>query len=442
MEIPSYASIRRVKGELFWVAFGQALAFFGAIVGVRLLTHVLPPAVYGELALGMTVATLVQQVVLSPLSGATLRYFAPALEANQLSAYFGGVRKLLVGTTAVWLVFAGVLSVGLWMSGHGKWLRLTATALMFALLSGYGAVFGGMQNAARQRAVVAWHDGLAVWLRFLTAVALIELLGAFSQVAMFGYALASAAVLVSQFWFFRRRIFALNVAQSAATLDQVQTWKKQMYAYAWPFAIWGMFTWAQIISDRWALQTFTTTSTVGLYAVLYQLGYYPIAILSGSISQLVSPVLFSRAGGGFDPVRMNSTHRLNHLLVLAILGLTGLGTVAAFLLHPLIFSLLAAPEYHGVSSLLPWMVLSGGLFATAQMAVLSLLSATATKSLIAPKIVTAFLGILLNFVGAYTFGLYGVICASVMHSIIYLIWILCLTKATIPFLTNQTGFQL
>src|SRR5438874_2297495 len=53
-----------------------------------------------------------------------------------------------------------------------------------------------------------------------------------------------------------------------------------MRGYAWPFAAWGIFTWMQTASDRWALQG-RGTSEVGFYAALYQLGYYPMTLLSG-----------------------------------------------------------------------------------------------------------------------------------------------------------------
>ena len=414
----------RLGREFFWVGLGQTGAALGGIVGVRLLTHALPPAAYGELALGMTVALLAQQVVFSPLSGASLRFHAPAQHANELPAYLKGVKRLSTRATALLLAVASVFSLGLWVSAYAKWLGLAVAAFVFALLSGYSQVIGGMQNAARHRVVVAWHDGLAIWLRFLIAVTVIAVLGAFSQVAMLGYALASAVVLVSQFWFFRRGIVTPAAAQPIGTSADVRSWTNKMYAYAWPFGTWGLFTWAQMASDRWALQAFSTTSAVGLYAVLYQLGYWPISMASGMIMQFVSPVLFSRAGGGSDPARIRQTRRLNMRLVLGGVMVTVLATALAFVTHAWIFSLLVAPKYHDVSSLLPWIVLAGGVFGSGQTASLLLMTNVTTKNLIAPKIGTALLGIVLSFAGAYAFGLPGVVFASLLFSCVYCAWIM------------------
>ncbi len=175
-----------------------------------------------------------------------------------------------------------------------------------------------MQNAARQRVVVAWHDGLAPWLRFIAAVVLIGLLGAFSSVAMLGYGLASVIVLSSQFLFFRRRISVMDTTR--AVPEVTHEWTRKMYNYGWPFAVTGLFSWVHASSDRWALQIFSSTSTVGLYTVLYQIGYYPISLLANLITQLVMPVLFSRAGDGSDLARMQTVRELNKTIVLVHFG--------------------------------------------------------------------------------------------------------------------------
>ena len=52
----------------------QAAAVAGALIGVRVLTGILPPAQYGELALGLTIATLVNQVIMAPLTGGFFRF--------------------------------------------------------------------------------------------------------------------------------------------------------------------------------------------------------------------------------------------------------------------------------------------------------------------------------------------------------------------------------
>jgi O-antigen/teichoic acid export membrane protein len=422
--------LQQLGREFLWVGLGQATAALGAIVGVRLITHCLTPTAYGELALGMTIATLSQQILLAPLSGASLRFFAPAQEAGQISSYISAVGYLLTRAVGLALVALAVLSVGIWVSGHAGWLGLVFGSFGFALLAGTSAVLDGMQNAARQRVVVAWHDGLAPWLRFFTAVVLIGLLGAFSSVAMLGYGLASVTVLFSQYLFFRRRISVMDTTRAVPTV--AHEWTRQMYNYGWPFAVTGLFSWVHASSDRWALQFFSSTSTVGLYAVLYQMGYYPISLLANLITQLVMPVLFSRAGDGSDLARMQTVRKINRTIILCILGLTGLATLVAATLHAQIFALFVPSEYFRVSKLLPWVTLAGGVYASGQMAVLFILSSMKTKSLMFFRIGGGLLGITLNFLGAWIWGINGIVLAILLWAVFYLFQMMRLWKDLSP----------
>jgi O-antigen/teichoic acid export membrane protein len=419
--------VRRLGREFIWVGFGQAAAVLGSLVGVRLLTGVLSPDVYGELALGMTLATLVHQVVLGPLCAPASRFFAPAREKGELASFLTALRKLFAQATGIVLLLAGVVCLVLLLTSQIKWLWLALAAFGFALFSGYNSFLDSMQNAARQRSVVAWHQALASWGRFLVAVGMALWLGATSTVAMLGYGLATLLVLCSQWWFFRRMLQPAGDAPATGN-GSAQRWQKQMFTYAWPFAAWGVFAWAQTASDRWALQMFVSTRDVGLYAVLFQLGYYPISLLSGLMVQLVSPIFFQRAGDATDELRIRRVYTINWQLTMATLILTGISTLFASALHSFIFRWLVAPEYRDISWLLPGMVLAGGLFATGQFASISLLSETETHILIAPKIVTAVIGILLNIIGAAWFSISGVVGACIIASSVYMLWILYLVR--------------
>ena len=194
----------RLSKEGFWIVLGQAMAVVGSLVGVRLLTELLDPAAYGELALGMTVATLVNQTVLGPLANGITRFYAPAVEQGDLGGYLNAVRRLVLAATGI-IVFMILLAVtGLMIVGRTQWIVIAIAALLFAILSGYNSILSGIQNAARQRSIVALHQGMESWARFLVAAGFLLWLGATSKVAMVGYAMAVIPVLGSQYVFFRK----------------------------------------------------------------------------------------------------------------------------------------------------------------------------------------------------------------------------------------------
>jgi O-antigen/teichoic acid export membrane protein len=191
-----------------------------------------------------------------------------------------------------------------------------------------------------------------------------------------------------------------------------------------------MFTWAQTVSDRWALQAFSTTATVGQYAVLFQVGYYPVAIGAGMLVQLATPVLFDRAGDASSPERLRHSRQLNDKLVLVSFVITICATVAAIIGHRWIFRLVAAPAYRAVAPMLPWLVLSAGLFSSAQAASLGPMSADRTERLLTPKVFSAMFGIGLNVLGARLFGIPGVVFAGLAFSVMYFLWSLYLLRTT------------
>lgn len=411
----------RLGREVVAIGLGQAAGVAGALAGVRLLTEYLEPAAYGELALGMSAAMLGTQVIVGPVTTAASRFFAPAREAHQLRGYFASLRRLTVWSALALAALAIVATAVVMIGARATAVGLVLASFAFAFASAGTSILGGVQNAARNRVIAATHEGVAPWLRVAVAIALMHLLTArTSGIAMSGYALASLLVAVSQFAFFKLRIASLAAGEPPADSDR---WFVEMKTYAWPFVTWGIFTWAQMASDRWALEVFAGTHEVGLYTVLYQLGFYPLQMLATLLVQVAAPVLYARAGDATDPVRLAHAFRLTRLLALATVAATILGTLTAAVVHPLVGRLLLAEAYRGVTHLFPWMVAAGGLFATGQVMALLFMLANQSRMLIAPKIVTAIAGIAMNIVGARLYGTRGVIAAAIAFSLLFCAWL-------------------
>jgi O-antigen/teichoic acid export membrane protein len=414
---------RRLSKEGFWIVIGQVLAVAGSLVGVRLLTELLAPNVYGELALGLTVATLVNQFIFGPIGGGITRFYAPAIEYGDLVGYLNDSKKIMIYATSLVLLIGIIIVAAINIMGQSKWVAVFLSALVFAILSGYSATLSGIQSAARHRSIVALHQGADTLLRALLSAVLVVLLGATSKVAMIGNVLASAIILSSQFYFFRKRI------QIKSSIDaKSNNWEKYIWLFSWPMGFWGIFTWLQLSSDRWALQIFSSIDDVGKYAVLYQLGFVPISLISGMAIQFLLPIMYQRAGDANDIKRNINANKLSWRLGFLSLIITLLLFGVSILLHPIIFQILVAEKFRAISYLFPWMLLAGGFFATAQTLTSNLLSQMKTRSLILVKVVTAVFGLILNVLGAYWYGINGVVCGGVAFSFVYLIWVVFLVK--------------
>ena len=152
-----------------------------------------------------------------------------------------------------------------------------------------------------------------------------------------------------------------------------------------------------------------------------------MSMATGLAMQFLAPIFYEKIGIANQDSE-NTIKQLSKKLTWAVLGLTLLGVVLVFFLHPFIFKIFVAKKYASASFLLPWMLLAGGIFAAAQTIALNLMSFMKTREMTVVKISTSILGVILNFLGAYYFGLLGVVIAGVIFSTLYFIWMMIISK--------------
>lgn len=223
----NFARFMRLAKEGGWIVLGQVVTVAGSLALVRVLTEHLSPTEYGELALALTIAGLLNQVIFGGMTNGISRYYAIAAESSDLHAYLHDARSLLAYGTLAAIVIGGFLLIGLQWLGYPQWLGLTAAALVFSMLSGYNSAIGGIQNAARQRTIMAFHGGLNAWLKILIAVAVMRGLGMSSTAVVIGYAITALLVTLSQLVFLRR-----SIPPPTEKRVRHQFWLHRMWSYS------------------------------------------------------------------------------------------------------------------------------------------------------------------------------------------------------------------
>ena len=423
-EIVKSDRLRRLAKEGAWIVVGQIASAIGSLVLVRVLTEYLDPFKYGQLALALTLGVLVCQVSMSGVMPGIMRFYTIAVEKGDFQGYTYASRRMMVCGTLVTIAIGVLLLTFAFISGHKSWLGLLATAIILTQISSYNATLSSIQNAARQRAVVAFHNAIDPWFRIGMSTGMFVLFGRTPLSALFGYTVAALVLLASQWFFFLRLSNGISKSNQSGSTQ----WVKQFIEYSRPFMIFNMFTWAQSNSDRWSLQTFSSTHTVGQFSVLMQLGYAPISIFTNLLSNFISPILNQRAGDASDQARLKSVHSISAIITLLCLGATLVIFLATMLLHEQIFQVFVASEYRNSSHLLPWILLAGGVMSAGEMLSLKLMSDLNTRALLWPKLITAIVGICLNYAGAYYYDLQGVVAAAVVISLISLLWLAVLMR--------------
>lgn len=387
-------------------------------MSVRVLTGYLSPLQYGQLALAITIAALANQTLMGGLANAVGRYYSIASEQGDLAAYVSDGIKLLAVAAGI-ILATGLLACGLLLTtDHSGWVMPVLLIIPLAILNGCNGCLNSFQNAARHRAVVSLHGGMEAWLKICFAIVAISIMGPTLAAVLTGFVVASASVLVSQLGFLKRAIntpFSLLIRRSERT-----HWIKPMLGFAWPFSSWGLFTWAQQSSDRWALAAFASVASVGQYNVAYQLGYAPIAMVTNLCSTLLGPVFFSRAGSGDDKLRTASVRLYIWGVTCAAAALTLLAFVLALVFHEALFKVVVSEAFQSSSVYFPWLVLAGGVFATGQMLTMQHLCELRPSALVRIKILTAIVGCIAAFSGAFFIGTWGVVGAVTLFGVIYL----------------------
>lgn len=418
--------IRRLAKEGSWIVVGQIASVLGALVLVRVLTEHLDPTQYGQLALGLTVAGLINQVVMGGIGAGIGRYYSIAAEKQELHSYLDASRNLMLYATLVVLAIGLMLMTGLLWLGYSRWMGLAAAALVFSVLSSYNTSLSGIQNAARKRAIVAFHGGLDAWLKIIFVFGVMLWLGNCSTAVVIGYAFSTFLVICSQFFFLRHLI----PIQKGTSVDSVP-WLGQMWIYSWPMVAGGLFNWGYYASQRWALELFATTGEVGKFYALTQIAYTPISMAGAMFISFLTPILFARVGNATDLDRIRDTHRVIKLVAVVGLGVTLLISIISLFAHEIIFRLLVAPSYRGISMYIPHVILAAGILQISHSLTLFITIENQTKKILPLAVIGNSITAFMNLFFTRQWGIEGLILSMIAGASLHLVWVILIVSGNV-----------
>ncbi|MGC6330285.1 lipopolysaccharide biosynthesis protein [Rhizorhabdus sp. FW153] len=414
-------SIRKMQSiglETLWVILGNIASVVGSLLSVRLVTEFIAPDEYGKLALSLTIVGLSNQTITGGLIASVNRHWSIAHDLKAIPAYVSASKRLFAKASAFTFGLALIALIALAALQRSELILILIPSVIFSVTSGFNSALTGVQNAARQRSLVAGLTIMDTILK-MALIAIVGVLGASTSTAILWCYCATSCAMAGLQWQALTRRLPPDPISPATSEQDVQEWAHRLWLYAWPFSTWGIFTWAQMASDRWALQAYTSSAEVGTYAVVYQLGYAPILLASGLLTTLLGPILFQQAGDATDPERNKTVSRMTWTLVGTIIAGSLIGATVATFAGDWLFSLLVAANYRDAARFLPPMVASSGFFAAGQALSLKTYSDMTVRSTIPIKIGTAILGVGLNLWLAEQYGLPGIVWASLLFSLSY-----------------------
>lgn len=416
-----FASYHGPLKETAWVALGQVIAFLGGLAGIKLLTNMMPPENYGELALGLSLAGVVNLFFFGPLGQVVLRFYSACRERGNIAGY----TRVLIRLHGQAILFLVVLALPLLLvvgTGFGwGWAWLFALALLFGVFSGVQGTLLSLLGALRDRKKGALAQGLDTWLRLGFAAALVVWVGSQGHWAILGYALGSLIIVAIQFKAVRRHGFHGERLTNSDIQDR--DLRAEFMAYGLPFLAFAGLASVSQYADRWLLQSFWSAGEVGIYAAMFQIASAPIAFLMGVATQLIIPVVFSRSGNLDNHNRTQSSQSLLSRSVMVVGVMYMVVTLAAYVWGETLIVWLTHADYSRYASSLWLIVLSQALFNLAQFMVASGLSLNRPMAYFIPKLGQAASLLLAGVLLVRNGGIEGMAQALLVSSAVYFIWV-------------------
>jgi len=419
-----FQKIFSIRKELAWVIFGQLLAFSGGLIGIKVLTNMMGPEYYGQLALGLTIAGLVNLFAFGPIGQAITRFFSICREKEQLPFYFATGRRILFLASLVLAVVSLISVIACFLLFGQQWAILTASALIFGYATGINNSFISLQNAIRQRRIVALHQGMDMWLRMLLAIIAMLMWGESGSVALLGFCAGLFLIILSQYYFaFQNQ----QVSDYFLTVSTQNISSSNVYAdfssYTRSFLYFSAFGAIALYADRWILQGLYGEREVGIYAALYLIANTPVTVLMGLAGQLLLPIIYDQAGDMSCPEKMERSRKTVRLTVFLSSVLMSLFVLVAYLFGEPIVVLLSNDEFGSFASSL-WIILAGiCLFQLGQLLVMRGLALARPNIYIIPKLIHAMIFLVLTYWLAGLYGIHGVGISLCISSFVYLLLI-------------------
>jgi O-antigen/teichoic acid export membrane protein len=338
---------REILREGAWVAFGQLGAALGALVGVRLLTEVLEPGVYGLVMLILGVAALGQGLGVTPFMQAVLRFHPESAQVGTVAT----LRAVTVNVVKkVIFVFAAISTlVGLLYgvaTGQPVWLGVLVAGIFAS--DSLRSFETTLLNAARRQREMAWWSAADAWAKPLAAIAAVAVWSADAGTVLLGY-LGGSVVLAGLVYHAldpegMRQTGARNGRKDGDAL------RRRMWLYAIPLVPVAAAGWVSGVGDRYLIGGMLGLADAGIYAAAYALVSRPFLMMSSMLELTARPIYYQALGAG-DGSRAGAA--LRGWIVLSVVG-GGLGLILIWLLKDILAWLLLAEPYRAAASLMPW----------------------------------------------------------------------------------------
>lgn len=409
-----------INGKMALMLAGNLLTILINVATVKLLTNKFSVGDFGIYSLVISFTVLPQLVLFAPIAASIFPFIKNRKDENRYDDFqkdlfdlfflivFGLLLILIIGYLfnqifhllpdgIIYLVFLSVL-----FSTTMSWLAMLDTFSLANFKIKAYTLFPIINLVLKLFGLFAVFRLTITPQSLILLFSLIQLLFCFVEL----YALKNNGTITCALKVKLADVFSINSAS-----------KKQIINYSKNFLIWGLFGWAQTFLDKWVLNHYNGSSTVGIYAVYYQYGFFPFTIFSSIISQYITPIFFSKIDNN-----QNSFSFLRRLLIYSIFFLIVFCismAVLAYYIAPFFIRIFTNAHYLEYIHLFPIIVLAGCFYGFGQIITVPLLNSDFVGRIRFPKIATAIIAVILFWILIPIFGFGGILYSLLLSNMFY-----------------------
>jgi len=399
-------SRQRIINEGVWAALGQIVSAIGTLVGIRLLTEYVPPAIFGSVSLFLGMTSLFSGLFCAPTLQAALRYYPEETQKGRIQLLRYSIEKILKRNTLLLIGF--ILTGGAILSSatHVSYWIFVLLAGLFLVDVIRGIEINLLTAARRQRPYALWNAAEA-WLKPAAAIVIVILLGATLQSVLFGYIMATVIGLLLVFTLVKRE----GILDGSPIQDSDTALAYQIRKYAIPLIPLAIVGWISSLSDRYIIGGLVGLEQVGIYAAVYGLASRPFLMAGVIIELTLRPTYFDAISTGQDILEK----KIFNVWLGITIAVCAFGLIAIMFLHSQLEDLLLAKEYRNTVTLMPWIAFGYSLLVISNVIEKPCYAYKKTKLILYIQTSGAIASIIIGIPLVYYWGLQGAAVAVPLY---------------------------
>ena len=395
---------RRLFGDAFWALFGQLASAIALLAGTRVLTELVTPDIYGQVALLNGFVALGVALFSYPFICAGMRILPECLNKGERAALYGVVARLAARATALaigLLVLGGVTYS--YFSHSDVWLFMLAGVLLIVTVRrelGIQLLIG----ERKQRGASLWQTSDSI-LRPLLAIALVVWGGQKAEWVLLGYIVAS--VISNTVW----SLVLGAKPDKNRPLIITRNFRTDVWAYALPLIPVELIFWVNGLGDRYVIGYLMTAAEVGLYAATYMIVNEAFNRSAMVLLRTFQPVYFQSCSEN----RIKEGFRILWIWIGSVVALGIIGISLVIITKDWVASVVLAKSYHSAVELMPAIAVGCTLHALGTVAAQPLLANKRTRLLLLGRICGAVAAAISIPLMVKNYGLLGAAMANPIY---------------------------